>query len=84
MKTFPFVAILILLGTAMVSVINSSLSLPVVTVDAVTGECMHIDSPDGELPCSGMPERYIRQSAPRAEIDAYRAPENRVVAQVHP
>jgi hypothetical protein len=56
-----------------VTLVVDQLSLPVVSVDTFTGKCVRIESPAGDLPCSEIPVRYIRQTTYRAS-DFYRDP----------
>lgn len=65
-----------------VKVTGEYLSLPVVSVDAVSGECVRIESPAGDIPCSRMPANYVSQIVYSAPANSYRSP--REVSQVQP
>jgi len=53
------------LGAAVVvaalHVAGTTLSLPVVSYDTETGECVRVESPRDEFSCGYMPDRYIHQ-----------------------
>lgn len=50
------------------------LSLPLVSVDALTGKCIRIESPAGYLPCSKMPDRYVQQRVYQPPATEFRDP----------
>lgn len=60
------------------------LSLPVVSIDAVSGQCIRVDSIRGELPCSALPAHYIQQIVHRPAVAIYRDPPSSDIGEVLP
>lgn len=56
MKTLLFVVVVI---AALMAVV-AALDTPIVYVDALTGDCVRAEGPQGQISCDCLPDRYTR------------------------